>query len=264
MKVISQRMVLRTVRVLAAVLAYTVVFNQFARAAKLPPAALALMQTTAPVKRQTPASTSSVQASEPTAQARLLAAHNIFIVDEGGDKEFPVLPSESKAQFAAAMQSWGRFHIVNNIADADLVLQLRSAVATSVVDSGDNTSSSVIYNPYFRLVIADPSTLQPLWTITTPVLTGRHGKDHTDRFTISAQNLTSQVKLLAGETLTPQETANLKLPAIHRRHVLIFGVTALAVAATVGLVLLFHFKHNGEQQQRDFCIAHNIVPCPVA
>jgi hypothetical protein len=251
------------VRLIAVVLSYVFLFTQLAHAAKLPRFLAEAQTAQQPSTSQTPPTPSIPPSPEAAAQARLLAAHNIFIVNEGGDDHFPVSPAESQARFAATMQSWGRYRIVSSVADADLVLQLRSVVSTSVVDSTDNTGSTVYYNPYFRLVIADPPTLTPLWTITVPVLTGTRRKDKTDLFTLSAQNLTSQVKLLTGTPLTAREVADLRVPVIRRHHAeaLIIGVTAAAVGLSLGLFFLA--RHNAKQNQQNFCTTHGIVPCPV-
>ena len=252
------------VRTIAAVLSCTFLLTQFAHAAKLPRVLAEAQAAQQASTNQTPAAAESTPLSpEAAVQARLLAAHNIFIVNEGGDDQFPTSPAESQQRFAAAMQSWGRYRIVSSVADADLVLQLRSAVSTSVVDSTDNTGSTVYYNPYFRLVIADPPTLKPLWTITVPVLTGTIKKRKTDLFTLSVQNLTSQVKLLTGTPLTTQETADLRVPVIRRHHAEALVIGLVGAAAALSLGLFFLAKHNAQQNQENFCKAHGIVPCPV-
>jgi hypothetical protein len=260
MKVPTHYAFRRTIPTIAAVLTYTLLFAQFARAAR-PLQASAPQQTTAPVERQAPAAASM---SEATAQARLLAAHNIYIVDDGADDRFPGSPAEGTHAFAASMRTWGRYNLVSTVKDADLVLQVRSGVNRAYVPSGDANynGGGYIYSPFFRLTIAEPATLDPLWVVTVPVLTGTRKKDHADLFNVSAGNLTSQLKLLTATPLTASETADLRQPAIlrHRRNALMFGLVGAGLGA--GLAIFFVARHSAQSNQQAFCAAHGITPCP--
>jgi len=236
---------------IAAVLTYALLFTQFAQAAQ-------------PVQ-----STSSPQLvpgnSEATAQSRLLSAKNIYIADDGADEHFPGSPTEAEHAFAASLRAWGRYNIVPTAQEADIVLQVRAGVNRSYVPASDDSYGSYVYNPFFRLTIAEPATLDPLWVITVPVLTGHRKGDRADLFNVSAANLTSQLKLLTNTPLTAQETADLREPVIrrHRRNALMVGVIVGVVAVGVGGGLLLHHAYensvsNQKQQQDAFCTANHI------
>lgn len=251
----------RTIPGIAAVLTYALLFTQFAGAAQ----SSSSQQNPLPIERQAPADASQ---SEPAAQARLLAAKNIYIADDGADDHFPGSSDEALHAFAASLRAWGRYHIVSSAAQADVVLQLRSGVNRSYVPSSDADSynyGTYVYHPYFRMTIADPATLDPLWVITVPVLTGHRKGDKADLFNVSASTLTTQLKLLTDTPLTAQETADLKEPAIrrHKRHVLMVGIIAGTVAVAAGSALLLHHEYENslasqKQQQDAFCTANHI------
>jgi hypothetical protein len=240
------------VRSISALLAFTLTLTQFAQAARPPRRLAAPQQTSAPTPTET-------LTPEALAQARLLSAKNIFISNDGADSDFPADPGAGVAHFSAALRSWGRYNVVSSVKQADLVLQLRSASATSVVDDTINGSPSSIYRtPYFRLNIADPATLKPIWSITVPVRTGIRKKDKANFLDVSAQNLTSQLKLLDGDPLSTHETAELQDSTRYSTHrgsyvpLAIFG--AAVIGSTVAGILTVRAFHNSEQQQQqDLC-----------
>lgn len=235
---------------IAAVLTYALLFTQFAYAAQP-------MQ--APSPQLVPA------ASEAAAQSRLLSAKNIYIADDGADEHFPGSPTEAEHAFAASLRAWGRYNIVPTAQEADVVLQVRAGVKSSYVPSSDGTYGYDVYNPFFRLTIAEPATLDPLWVITVPVLTGHRKSDRADLFNISAGNLTSQLKLLTNTPLSASETADLREPAIrrHRRNAAMTGLFVGMVAVGVGGGLLLHHAYENsldkqKQSQDAFCTANHI------
>jgi hypothetical protein len=250
---LSVRTILRSI---AAVLCYAVLFNQMAHAAKLP-RGLAHLQALLQQAQPAPVASDPAPSPEAVAQARLLAAKNIFIVSDGSDDAFPTTPAAGHDRFAAAMRSWGRYNIVSSIAEADVVLQLREAVTTTVVDgTTDSPSASVYHNPFFRLTIADPSSLKPLWVITVPVRTGTRKKDKADLFSISAQNLTSQLKLLVGQPLTTTETAELRTAnTASGRSMLWLILPAVLVGGAIvgGIMMKRKFDENVANQNAALC-----------
>jgi hypothetical protein len=234
---------------IAAVLAYTLLVTQFTYAAQ-------------PVQPPSPQQTSTT--SEAAAQSRLLSAKNIYIADDGADEHFPGSPVEAEHAFAASLRAWGRYNIVSSAQEADIVLQVRGGVNRSYVPASDDSYGSYVYRAYFRLTIADPANLDPLWVITVPVLTGNRKKDNVDLFNTSAANLTSQLKLLTDTPLTPRETADLREPIVrlHRRNALAVGLLVGFVAVGVGGGLLLHheFENSVADQKKTadaWCIANH-------
>lgn len=192
---------------------------------------------------------------EADAQRLLLHARTVFVTLDGSDSHFPRTPLDSEQTFIQSLVQWGRYQLAPDAQHADVVLRLRPSVHVSVVDSTDNTGSSIYYTPYYRLTVTEPATLKPLWSITVPVQTGTRKKDHADRFVLSAQNLTSQLKLLVGETLTPTEVANINdVERPHNGHaaLIVLGVT-LGVTAGAAVAMKMAYDHNVQQQQEEAC-----------
>ena len=251
-----------TLRNIAFALSFALLFDQFAHAAT-PSHRLdaALRHHAALLAAQTgPANASPTP--EALARQRLLSAHTLYLARSTQDANFPASPDDAYNLVLANLKNWGRYHVVDSISQADLVLQLRDAVKTSVVDDPNDAGSTVYYLASFQLTIADPSTLSPLWTVNSGIPTSIKHRTQTQLLAASAQNLVSQLKLLTGDQLTAQDLAAQKQVThfYHARTGLIIGLTAAGVALTLGLFFLF--KHNAEQNQAAFCQAHNISPCP--
>ena len=103
---------------------------------------------------------SFLRAQEPSAApvpTRIASAKKAFISNAGeqrnpsGDLYFSGSPARAYNQFYAAMKDWGRYELVPDPADADLVLEIRLA---------DIQGS---YNE-LELVLLDPRTHVTLWT----------------------------------------------------------------------------------------------------
>jgi hypothetical protein len=268
-----------TLRCTAAVLSFALLFQQFAHAATPSRKLLALQQSTsqqqtapapqqpAPIERAPQTSPAgSVLSPEAIARQRLLAAHTLYVAKGTQDANFPASPDEAYNDVLSRLRAWGRFQLVDSVASADLVLQLHDAVATDANPGTppDYTDASITYEPSFQLTLADPATLAPLWVISVPVAAGLKHRGRTNLLSVSAENLVTQLKLLAGDPLTAQDVTAMKQVRTYRR--LGTGVTLafIAVGVAVPLALLFVFKHHAQQDQAAFCQAHNISPCPGA
>jgi len=250
---------------IVSVLIAVVLFTQTAAAQE--PSMQPAPQQPAPVERQDPGQTGPSNAQltpEALARRRLLSAHTLYLAKSTQDANFPASPDDAYNLVLANLKNWGRFQIVDSIAQADLVLQLRDAVRTSVVDDPNDAGSTVYYLASFQLTLADPSTLSPLWTVNTGIPTSIKHKTQSQLLTASAQNLVSQLKLLTGDSLTAQDLAAQKQVThyYHARTGLVIGLAAAGVALSLGLFFLF--KHNAEQNQAAFCQQHGISPCPGA
>ncbi|HEY4357851.1 MAG TPA: hypothetical protein VGN16_19015 [Acidobacteriaceae bacterium] len=267
------------VRTTAALVAYSFLFNQLAHAAKLPhrlavlqniaasttPANLPLLKERLAAPDATePSATDTTAMQQPlplgasspevAVRNRLQAAQKIFVMNDGTDANYPLSQTAGIDRFIATLQAWGRYKLVDNAADADLVFQFRNVTYTSVQDGTPHSpSATVTYEPEFRLVIADPQTLKPMWSFVLPVNTGTsHG---TDLFAMSVGNVTSQVKLLAGETLTPAENTALYPPMSGGHHLgWILGGFFIAALIAMPIVLTRH----AQDSQHDFCVAHGL------
>lgn len=275
----------RSLRILAFALSFAVLLDQFAHAAtpshrltaalerhaaiaaavqpQETPAPQA-QQPPAPIEQQGPAATLPPEAH---ARQRLVSAHTLYLAKSTQDANFPASPDDAYNLVLASLKNWGRYQIVDSVGQADLVLQLRDAVHSSVVDDSTDNGSTVYYSPAFQLTIADPSTLSPIWTVSSSIPASIRHKSQQQIVALSAQNLISQLKLLAGDSLTAQDQSALKQaqPRVHSRGAIIgLVVGLLAVAVVLPLVLFLHSKHNAEANQAAFCAAHDISPCPGA
>jgi hypothetical protein len=201
---------------------------------------------------------------EALARQRLLSAHTLYLAKSTQDANFPTSPDDAYNLVLATLKNWGHYQTVDSVAQADLVLQLRDAVHTSVVDDANDTGSSVYYLPSFQITLADPSTLSPLWTVSSSIPTALKHKSQSALLSAAALNVVSQLKLLAGDPLTSRdEAAQKQVTHYYHAHIgLAVGLAAAGVALSLGLFFLF--KHNAEQNQAAFCQQHSISPCPGA
>jgi hypothetical protein len=101
--------------------------------------------------------------------AQILAARKVFIANAGADIAAQATfkragqPDQAYNNFYAAMQSWGKFDLVSNPADADLVFEIR--FAAPLYYNGNLAS----YAPQFGLNIVDVKTHFVLWSLAEPV-----------------------------------------------------------------------------------------------
>ena len=102
---------------------------------------------------------------------QIYTSKKVFISNAGGDTNYLYSggPARLYNQFYAAVQGWGRYQLVTNPAESDLVL----AVSFSVPFTGDSTYSGnsrvaggAVSDPQFLLTIIDPTTRVTLWTFT--------------------------------------------------------------------------------------------------
>jgi hypothetical protein len=278
-----QHAIRTTLRCTATVLSFAITLQQFAHAAAPSHHLAALQQQAAaqqqaapppapaPIERQNPASQSNPSSPstppltpEALARQRLLSAHTLYLAKTTQDANFPASPDDAYNTVLANLKNWGHYQIVDNVAQADLVLQLRDAVHANVVDDANDAGSSVYYLPSFQLTIADPSTLSPLWTVNVSVPTTVKSSKEPAMVSAAAENLVSQLKLLVGDPLTAQDQAASKQVThyYHSHAALAIGLAAGFAAA--GLVGLLIFIHHTRQDQAAFCQQHNISPCPGA
>jgi hypothetical protein len=93
-----------------------------------------------------------------SAHARLMAAHSIFIEHTGGR-----LPNDV---IGNAIEGWGRYAVVNDPAEADLIASINAPVTDSgvAVSGSDGRGSSSAEVTQIRLVILDAHDRVVLWS----------------------------------------------------------------------------------------------------
>jgi hypothetical protein len=212
------------------------------------------------------ASTPLIRAQQTTpaapVPAQIQQAQTIFLTNSGSDPNFPIDATKAYNDIYAALQTWGRYKLVNSPDQADLVFHLK-AIAPLTDVSGNRGGVYSVTSPAFQLTIRDPKSNIALWTITSPVnVTGKN--QVLERWvSISETNLVSRVKVVAGQPLSPDETADLTtVPKYHTTRTVLI-VTGVVVGAAVAGVLIGHHEFdnslaNQKASQDAFCKANNI------
>jgi hypothetical protein len=99
--------------------------------------------------------------------AQIAQAKKIFVANAGWDdyQLFSGSPTRAYDQFYAALKTAGRYELVGNAADADLIFQIQFGVYVAPgARSGSGPSlGPVPYDAQFRLEIRDPKTNVLLW-----------------------------------------------------------------------------------------------------
>jgi hypothetical protein len=109
--------------------------------------------------------------------AQIASGRKVFVSNAGGDTNrlYSGEPRRLYDQFYAALKSWGRYELVGNPAEADLVFEIgftNPFVGEDVSGSGGSgkapvsVSSRSVNDPQFRFVILDPRTRVILWVFT--------------------------------------------------------------------------------------------------
>ena len=138
----------------------------------------------------------------------LLNAKTVFISNAGADSglfphPFSGDPDRPYNEFYAAMQGWGRYQIVGDPSQADVVfeLQLIAPPGPSAPNKQYGASDPV---PMFRLVIFDRKTHYVLWALTESIMVAVLQKTHDNNFDMALTALTMDLKRL---TSAPTSTA---------------------------------------------------------
>jgi hypothetical protein len=190
--------------------------------------------------------------------SQIQQAQTIFLTNSGSDPNFPIDATKAYNDIYAALQTWGRYKLVNSPDQADLVFQLEGIAPITDV-SGDRGGVYSVTSPAFQLTILDPKSNISLWTITSPVDVTGNDQVLARWVSISEANLVSRVKVVAGQQLSPDETADLTtVPNYHhaRRFLIIGG--GVVGAAVAGVLIAHHEMANQKASQDAFCTANNI------
>jgi hypothetical protein len=138
----------------------------------------------------------------------LLNAKTIFISNAGADSglfphPFSGDPDRPYNEFYAAMAGWGRYQLVSDPSEADIVLELQ-LIAPPGPTSGNKINGASDPVPMFRLVIYDRKTHYVLWTITESITVAFFQKTHDNNFNSALNAITVDLKRL---TSAPNTTA---------------------------------------------------------
>jgi hypothetical protein len=130
----------------------------------------------------------------------IYAAKKVFISNAGADRglfphPFSGDPDRAYNEFYADVQSLGRYDLVTDPADADLVfeLQLTAPNGPSNADKQKGASDPL---PMFRLVIYDRKSHYVLWALTESIDSAALQKTHDHNFDEALATLVQDLKRL--------------------------------------------------------------------
>ena len=208
--------------------------------------------------------TARAQQTTPAAPvpSQIQQAQTIFLTNSGSDPNFPIDATKAYNDIYAALQTWGRYKLVNSPDQADLVFQLKGVAPITDV-SGNRGGVYSVTSPAFQLTILDPNSNIALWTITSPVTVKGKNQVLARWVSVSETNLVSRVKVVAGHPLSPDETADLTtVPKYHNGRTALIVVGVVVGAAVAGGLIAHHEYENGLANQKAsqdaFCAANNI------
>jgi len=130
----------------------------------------------------------------------LLNAKAVFISNAGGDSglfphPFSGDPDRAYNEFYAGIQSWGRYQLVADPSEADVVFELQLIAPNGpAAPNKQNGASDPL--PMFRLVIFDRKTHYVLWALTESIAVALLQKTHDNNFDLALTALTLDLKRL--------------------------------------------------------------------
>lgn len=130
----------------------------------------------------------------------LLSAKTVFISNAGADSglfphPFSGDPDRPYNQFYAAMQSWGRYQLLADPSEADIVFELQ-LIAPYGPSNPNKQNGAPDPLPMFRLVIFDRKTHYVLWALTESITMALLQKTHDNNFDGALTALTMDLKRL--------------------------------------------------------------------
>jgi hypothetical protein len=130
--------------------------------------------------------------------AQIAAAHKVFISNAGADITAQAVfkragePDQAYNHFYSAMQGWGRYELVSNPSDADLVFEIKFTAPAYVTDKITS------YEPQFELNIVDTKSHFTLWNLAEPVQGAFRKATWLKNFDRGLGKLMDDLKKLAG------------------------------------------------------------------
>jgi len=148
------------------------------------------------------AQTSAVASSAPIPRA-LRSAGKIFVSNAGADSglfpsPFSGDPTRGYNQLYAALKADGKFQLVDDPAEADLVLELE-LTAPNGPSNGSKVNGASNPLPMLRLVIYDRKSHYVLWALTQSIDVAYLQKTHDRNFDQALEDLRLEFEALAGK-----------------------------------------------------------------
>jgi hypothetical protein len=194
--------------------------------------------------------------------SQIATAHTVFLSNLGADANFPIDPNQAYTAIYNGLQNWGQYQLVSTPEEADLIFQLHD-LSTYTTYVGNHGSTYTINNPSFMLTIVDAKSNVTLWTISSPVYLAGSKSTLARWESIAETNVVSRVKVVAGQSLSTTESADLiSAPKGHAKATIII-VSAVVAGVAVGGPLLIHHLYedslaNQKASQDAFCNANHI------
>jgi len=134
----------------------------------------------------------------------LLTATKVFVSNAGADSglfphPFSGDPDRPYNQFYAALKGWGRYELVGDPKDADLVFELQLIAPNGPTNPSKMAGASDPL-PMFRLLIFDRKTHYILWTFTESIDPAALQKTHDHTFDEAGTALMLDLKALTTKT----------------------------------------------------------------
>ena len=131
----------------------------------------------------------------------LLNAKTVFISNAGADSglfphPFSGDPDRAYNEFYAGIQGWGRYQIVTDPSEADVVFELQ-LIAPNGPSNANKVKGASDPLPMFRLVIFDRKTHYVLWALTESIDAANLQKTHDRNFDEALAAITLDLKRLA-------------------------------------------------------------------
>jgi len=136
--------------------------------------------------------------------AAIPSAKTIFISNAGSDsglfpEPFSGDPNRAYTQFYASLKASGKYELVSDPAEADLVLELQLS-APNGPSSGNKVNGASDPVPMFRLVIYDRKTHYVLWALTESIDIAFRQKTHDHNFDQALLDLTAAFERITGKS----------------------------------------------------------------
>ncbi|UWZ84168.1 hypothetical protein [Occallatibacter riparius] len=171
---------------------------------------------------QTPASYTPSTAGASSIPAPILNARTVFIANGGADgglfpEPFSGDPNRGYFAFFAQLKSVGKYDLVSDPSQADLVMDIQLTAPNGPRQGGKQLGAADPL-PFFKLVIYDAKTRFALWTITEPIEWAILQKTHDRNFDDAVVRLSADVQALSQKStasLYPQPSTRL-VPAWQR------------------------------------------------
>src|SRR5277367_4540888 len=128
----------------------------------------------------------------------LLNAKTVFISNAGADSglfphPFSGDPYRPYNEFYAAVHEWGRYQIVGEPSEADIVFELH-LIAPNAPSNPSKQNGASDPLPMFRLVVFDRKTHYVVWALTESITMALLQKTHDNNFDMALTALTMDLK----------------------------------------------------------------------